>query len=186
MSIPIEVSGRHVHLAKRELEALFGKGYNLKKEKNLNQPGDFLAKEKIELVSGKRRLKAGIVGPLRKETQVELSQTDFVFLKLRYALKDSGDIEGTPGVLLSGPLGEIEIKKGVINTRRHIHCGKEEARKLGLKDGDMVSVKTKGKAAVTFHNVRVRTGKGFKLFLHLDTDEGNAACIPKKGEGIIL
>lgn len=186
--VPIEVSARHIHLSKKDMEALFGKGYLLEKGKSLKQPGDFLAKEKVEIesFSGRKIPKVGIIGPLREKTQVELSQTDFIFLKLEYALRDSGKIKGTPGIYLKGPKRKIKLREGVINTRRHIHMDIKKAEKLGLKNGDLVSVKTKGRASVTFHNVRVRVKKDSSFFLHLDTDEGNAACIPKSGKGIIL
>lgn len=187
IEVPIEVSARHIHLSKNDLEKLFGKDYQLKKIKNLYQPGDFIAKERIDIKAGEKILsKVAIIGPVRKKTQVELSHTDIIFLRIKPAVRDSGDIEGTPGATLVGPKGEVKLKQGVINTWRHIHCNFQEAKKLGLKDGQLVSVKTKGNCSITFHNVKIRIGKNYRFCMHLDTDEGNAACIPKKGKGVIL
>ena len=187
MFIPIEVSARHIHLSKEDLGALFGKGYMLKKAKNLFQNGDFLATEKLNIEKRGRKINnVALIGPGRGKTQVELSHTDMIFLKIKPIVRDSGDIAGTPGVILSGPKGKIKIKQGVINTWRHIHCSLNEAKKNNLKDGDLVSVKTSGKCSITFHNVRIKTGKDYKLSMHLDTDEGNAACITKCGWGVIL
>jgi putative phosphotransacetylase len=185
--IPIEVSARHIHLSKKDLEALFGKGYQLKRQKKLTQPGEFAAKETLDVKANSRMFfNVRVMGPPRKETQLELSKTDAIFLRLAVPLKDSGDLKGTPGVTIIGPKGKIKIKKGVINTWRHIHCNPKEAKKLGFGNGDLVSVQTKGKSSVTFHNVRVRVEKKARLCMHLDTDEGNAAGITRRGEGILL
>lgn len=186
IEVPIEVSARHIHLSEKDLKLLFGKD-KLEIEKKLSQGKDFLAKEKLEIRNGERKISnVSIIGPPREKTQVELSETDFIFLKLRYALRDSGDLKKTPGIELIKNGKSIKIKEGVINTIRHIHCNSKKAEEIGLKDKQFVSVRTKGKASVTFHNVRVRVSDEFGFFLHLDTDEGNAACIPKKGKGIII
>lgn len=185
--IPIEVSARHIHLSKKDLEKLFGKGYKLKKLKGLTQPSDFLAKEKLVVENRGRRIKnVAIVGPVRQKTQVELSHTDLIFLRLEPIVRDSGDIRGTPGATLRGPAGKINLKEGIINTWRHIHLSPKEAKKLGLKNNQLISVKTSGKCSITFHNVRIKIGENYRLCLHLDTDEGNAAGIVKKGFGIII
>lgn len=185
--IPIEVSGRHIHLSKKDLEALFGKGYKLRKLKKLSQPGEFAAKEKLDIQTSFRKIKnVRVIGPPRKETQVELAKTDAIFLRIRAPLRDSGDLEGTPGITFIGPKNKIELEKGVINTRRHIHCNPKEAKKLGLQDGELVSVKTTGKSSLTYHNVKIRVSEKACLCMHLDTDEGNAAGIITKGEGLLL
>lgn len=186
--VPIEVSARHIHLSKRDLERLFGKGYKLKKLKGLSQPGEFSAKETVDVEANSRKISnIRIVGPTRgTKTQLELSKTDGVILGIAIPLKASGDIKGTPGVAISGPKNKIIIKEGVINTWRHIHCSHKEAERIGLRDKMLVSVQTGGHSAVTFHNVLVRVNKNNRLCMHLDTDEGNAACITRKGKGKIL
>lgn len=187
MNILIEVSARHIHLSENDLEKLFGKGYKLKKARNLYQQSDFLAEEKLGIRAGDRIIpNIAVVGPARDRTQVELSHTDIIFLRLKPIVRDSGDIKGTPGAILIGPKGEIKIKQGVINTWRHIHCGSKEAKKLGLKNNQFVSVKISGKCSITFHNVRIKVGENYRLCMHLDTDEGNACGIIKKGTGILL
>ena len=185
-NIPIEVSARHIHISKKDLEALFGKGYKLKKLRNLSQPGEFAATETLDIQVGSKKLKdLRIVGPLRRETLIELSQTDAFVLGLKPPIREMDDLKGTPGAALIGPKGEIKIKKGIINNWRHIHCNSKEAKKLGLKDGMLVSVKTKGRASVTFHNVKVEIEKKYRFCMHIDTDEGNTAGIDRRGEGEI-
>ncbi len=186
--IPIEVSARHIHLCQKDLEALFGKGYRLKKLKNLFQPGEFAAKEILEVKSNSEKsLNFRVLGPLRKKTQIELSKTDAILLGINPPVRDSDDLKDTPSVILIGPKGKIKPKQGgVINNWRHLHCNFKEAEKFGLKDKKLVSVKINGLCALTFHNVKVRVGKKTRLCLHLDTDEGNAANIKIKGRGEII
>lgn len=185
--ISIEISARHIHLSPKDLEVLFGKGYQLKKSKDLYQPGDFRAEEKLDIEVRDRKISnITIVGPVRQKTQIELSHTDIIYLGLEPIVRKSGDIKDTPGAILIGPEGKVELKEGVINTWRHIHCNSKEAKELGLKDGMLVSVKTKGKCSLTFHNVIVRVNENYRLVMHLDTDEGNAACMPQKGIGYII
>lgn len=184
--IPIEVSARHVHLSQNDLEVLFGKDYHLKKLRNLAQPEEFAAKETLDIqVSSRKISNVRIIGPVRKKTQVELSHTDAIFLRINPMVRDSGDIEGTPGAVLIGPKKKIKIKKGVINTWRHIHCNPKQAKELGFKHGMLVSVETRGICSLIFHNVKVFVRANSQLSMHLDTDEGNAACIVKKGEGYL-
>lgn len=166
---------------------LFGYGYKLKKAKQLYQPGDFLAQEKLIVENNGRKIKkVAVIGPEREKTQVELSHTDLIFLRLEPMVRDSGDIKGTPGATIIGPAGKINLKEGVINTWRHIHLSPGEAKKLGLKNNQLISVKTSGKCSITFHNVRIKIGDGYLFCMHLDTDEGNAAGIVKKGTGVII
>ena len=187
MKISIEVSARHIHLCKKDLEVLFGKGHQLKKLKDLTQPEEFAAKERLDIQVKSRKISnVRIIGPVRRETQVELSHTDGVFLKIDLPVRESEDLKATPGATLIGPNGIIKIKRGVINAWRHIHCSPKEAEELGFKNRMLVSVKTKGICSITFHNVRVRVKPNHRLYMQLDTDEGNATCIIKKGEGIIL
>lgn len=185
--IPIETSTKHIHLSQKDLEALFGKGYKLKKLKNLSQLDEFAAEEKIDVEENKRKIfGVRIIGPVRGKTQVELSHTDLIFLRIKPVVRESGDIKDTPGALLIGPKGKVRIKEGVINAWRHIHCSCKEAKELGLKNGMVVSVETKGICSVTFHNVKVHVNPDYQLCMHLDTDEGNAACIIDKGEGYLV
>ena len=128
-----------------------------------------------------------MLGPLRKETQVELSKTDAISLRIiPIPIRDSGDLKDTPGALLIGPEGKVNLKRGVINSWRHLHCNLQEAQKIGLKDRELISIKVNGLGAVTFHNVKVRVEKNSRLCLHLDTDEGNAANIRERGKSEII
>lgn len=185
--IPIEVSARHVHLSKKDLEVLFGTGYELKKKKQLTQASDFAAEETIDLKVGFVGIgRVRVVGPVRAQTQIELSITDAISLGINPPVKISGDLKGSLGVTLIGPAGKVELKEGMIISQRHIHCSAAEAKSFGIKDGDIVSVLIKGKRETTFHNVIVRVKKDYKMCLHLDTDEGNAAGIIKTGEGYLV
>ncbi len=185
--IPIEVSARHIHISQKDLEKLFGKGYELKKYKQLSQPSDFAAKEKLDIENSSRKIQnMRIVGPPRKKTQVELSATDAIRLKIKPIIRMSGNVKGTPGIFLIGPKAKIKIREGVIVPWRHIHCSPEEAKRLGLKDKEKVFVKVKGKRAITFHNVEVRVDENYRLCMHIDTDEGNAAGINKKTFGFLV
>jgi len=186
--VPIEISARHIHLSKKDLETLFGFGYKLKKLKNLSQPGLFAAKEVVDIKRGNQKItNVRIIGPVRNQTQIEISLTDAVNFGIKIPIRRSGNLKNSPGITLIGPKGKINIKEGLIVAWRHIHLGPQKAKKLGLKDGDLVSIKTKGKRALIFKNVLVRIiNKNFKVEVHLDTDEGNAAGITKKGAGILL
>lgn len=185
--IPIEISARHIHLCQKDLEKLFGKGYQLKKLRNLSQPGSFAAKETLTLKNSKRKIeKVRIVGPKRKKTQVELSLTDAIFLRMEVPIRKSGNLRGTPGVLLIGPKGKIKLKEGVICPWRHIHLSKKEAERLGLKEEDLVQIQVKRKRGLIFNNVMVRVSERFKTCLHLDTDEGNTCGIVKEGQGTMI
>ena len=187
MKIPIEVSARHIHLSQKDLEKLFGKGYKLKKLRQLNQPGDFCAEESLELGAGDKKIKGvRIVGPAREQTQVEISLTDAVFLGVTPPVRLSGDLEGSAAFTLIGPAGAIKLSEGLIIAQRHIHCGIGEAENFGLENNSLVSVKIEGERAATFHNVKVRVKDDYKICMHIDTDEGNAAGINKIGKGTII
>lgn len=186
IKIPIEVSARHIHLCQKDLDLLFGKGYELKKFKSLAQPNDFAAKEVLTIESKERKFEnVRIVGPVREKTQVELSLTDAFYLKINPPIRISGDIKGSESVFLIGPKSKIKLKEGVIISQRHLHCSKKEAEKMNLKNGSLISVKISGKRSVVFNNVKVRSGD-YKLSMHIDTDEGNASGINKKTFGIII
>lgn len=183
----IEISARHIHLCQRDLEALFGKGYKLKQLKKLSQADDFAAQERIDIKIGKGVIKnVRIVGPVRKETQIEISLTDAFNVGVKPVLRLSGDLKGTPGAVLIKGKKRVKIKQGVIIAQRHLHCNSEEAKLLKLKNGAFMSIKVEGKRRITFHNIKVRIKQGYKLSLHLDTDEGNSAGIIKRGKGEII
>ncbi len=174
--ILIETSARHVHVTQEALEALFGKGAQLTKKKDLSQPGQFACEERVTIVGPKKELaNVSILGPVRPATQVELSATDARSIGIPIAIRESGDIAGTPGCKIIGPAGEIEISEGVIVAKRHIHMIPETAEKLGLKNKDIVWVKaeTNGRTAI-LGDVVVRVSDKFANAMHIDTDESNA------------
>jgi len=182
--IPIEISARHIHLCQKDLEMLFGKGYQLRELRKLSQADDFAAKEKIDIKIGNKIIKGiRIVGSVRKETQIEISLTDAFNANVRPVLRLSGNLKGTPGAVLIKGKKKLKVKQGVIIAQRHLHCSLNEAKLLKLKNGAFISVKVEGRRGITFHNIKVRVKRGYKLSLHLDTDEGNAAGIFKKGKG---
>ena len=178
--VKIGLSNKHVHLSQEDLETLFGPGYELTPSKPLVQPGQFAAEEKVDIVGPKRTL-SGIrgLGPVRKETQVELALTDARTIGIKAPVRESGKLEGTPGCKLVGPCGEVELDHGVIAALRHVHLNDEQAKEAGVKDGDWVSIKIEGERGLTFDHVLVRAGAKHEREVHLDTDEGNAAgCGP--------
>ena len=174
--ILIETSARHVHVSAEALEVLFGKGAELTKKKDLSQPGQYACEERVTIVGPKKQLaNVSILGPVRPATQVELSATDARSIGVPVAIRESGDIAGTPGCKIIGPAGEIEISEGVIVAQRHIHMIPETAEKLGIKNKDIVWVKaeTNGRTAI-LGDVVVRVSKNFADAMHIDTDESNA------------
>jgi len=173
--VPLGLSNKHIHVSQADLEALFGKDYQLTVMKDLSQPGQFACEEKVDVVGPKGKMTMRILGPVRPETQVELSIGDGFALGLKVPIKNSGDTAGTPGVKVVGPAGEVEIDHGVIVAARHIHMSPEEGEAFGLKDKDVVSVKLDGPRGLTFDNVLVRVNPNFRLDMHLDVEEGNAA-----------
>lgn len=174
--ILIETSARHVHVTQEALEILFGKGAELTKKKDLSQPGQFSCEERVTVVGPKKELaNVSILGPVRPANQVELSATDARSIGCAIAVRESGDIAGTPGCKLIGPKGEIEISEGVIVAKRHIHMIPETAENLGLKNKDIVWVKAEsdGRTAI-LGDVVVRVSEKFADAMHIDTDESNA------------
>lgn len=180
--VPVGLSNKHLHLSQEDLEALFGKEYELTPYKALKQPGQYAAEEKVDIVGPKGAIKGvRILGPVRKETQVELAITDARDIGVTAPVKESGKLEGTPGIKLVGPAGEIEIDHGVIIALRHVHLSAEQAKEAGVQDKQMISVRFGGERGVVFDNVLVRAGDGHEAEIHLDTDEGNAAGL-KNGD----
>ena len=181
MQIPIEISARHIHLSKQDLEKLFGQGHELKKFKNLSQASDFAAEEIVEVEGEKGSFpKIRVVGPCRQNTQLEISQTDARYLGIEGVLKLSGYIENTPGISIKGPQGTIKINQGVIVAKRHLHTNEEAAQILGIKQGDIIGIKIKGEREIIFNNIVVRVNPKFSLALHIDADEANAAGINRE------
>ena len=184
-TVTVGLSNKHVHLSQEHIDILFGKGYELTSIKDLTQPGQFACDEKVDLVGPKRTIKGvRILGPARKETQVELSLSDGFTLGItELPVRDSGKTEGTPGLKIVGPKGEVEIEKGVIAAARHLHMHTTDAEKYGLKDKDIVSVKVNGPRGLTFDNVLVRVNEQYALDLHVDIEEGNASGL-KNGDEV--
>ena len=177
MKFLVETSARHVHVTQEHLEILFGKGYELTKKKDLSQPGQYACEERVTVVGPKKELKGvSILGPVRKATQVELSLTDARSIGVAAPVRESGDVAGSAGCKLIGPAGEVELTEGVIAAKRHIHATPADAEQLGVKNGDIVSVKvdTDGRSLV-FGDVVVRVSDSYALAMHIDTDESNAA-----------
>ena len=174
-NVIIETSARHLHLSRKDLDTLFGAGYQLTPKKDLSQPGQFACNEKVKVEGPKGSLNMSILGPERSASQVEVSFTDARALGIQVPVRESGDIEGSPSVKLVGPAGEVTIPCGVIAAKRHIHMTPADAEKLGLKDKDVVSVKTSGERSVVFNETVVRVSDKFLLRMHIDTDEANAA-----------
>ena len=180
--IPIGVSNRHVHLCRADIDLLFGKGYELTKLKDLKQTGQFAAKEVVTLKGPKGELeKVRILGPLRKETQVEVSVTDSFKLGIKPTIKESGKLENTPGITIIGPNASVETSKGTIVALRHIHVPTKVAQKLNINDKDIVSVEINGERKCVLGNVLVRVCDEYVLEMHVDMDEANA-CYLKNGD----
>ncbi len=179
-NLVVSVSARHVHLTDADVETLFGAGRKLTVAKDLYQDGFFAAEETVMVVGPRRRMlpTVRILGPTRPESQVELAFTDGISLGIDLPVRASGDLDGTPGCVLVGPKGVVELKKGVIRAERHIHMGPADAEFYGVKDKEHMSLRVAaGRCDTLFNNLLVRVGKKIKLEVHLDTDEGNACDI---------
>lgn len=177
-TVLVETSARHVHVTQQDLETLFGKGYELTVKKMLSQPGQFASNERVDVVGPKKTLAGvSILGPVRSETQVELSLTDARSIGVTAPIRESGDVAGSAGCKLVGPCGEVELAQGVIAAKRHIHMTPEDAQAFGVEDKQEVDVKiTSNGRSLTFSDVVVRVKPTFALAMHIDTDESNAAC----------
>ena len=188
MKFMVETSARHVHLSTADLAVLFGEGYELTKKKDLSQPGQFACEERVTIVGPKKELKGvSVLGPVRKQTQVELSMTDARSICIGSPLLDSGVLEGSVACKIVGPNGEIEISEGVIVAQRHIHATVADAEALGVKNGDVVSVKIESDGrSLVFGDVVVRVSDSYALAMHIDTDESNAAACPRDAQGEIV
>lgn len=185
--ILVEVSARHIHLSQEHLEVLFGAGHQLTCKKELSQPGQFACDEKVTLVGAKSEMKLSVLGPVRKETQIELSLTDARTLGVSAMIRESGDIEGTNGIKLVGPSGEVTLEKGVIAAKRHVHMTPKDAESYGVANGEIIGIKieTDGRSLV-FNDTVVRVSDTYALAMHIDTDEANAAAISGTAQGELI
>ena len=186
--ILVETSARHVHVTQETLEVLFGAGAQLEVRAMLSQPGQYVSKQRINVVGYKKDKATGqkieavlknvsILGPVRKANQVELSATDARSIGIAAPIRESGDIAGSAPCKLVGPCGEVELSEGVIVAKRHIHMTPADAEEFGVKNGDVVKVELNTPdRALTFGDVVVRVRDDFALAMHIDTDESNAAC----------
>ncbi len=173
----VSVSARHVHLTDEHVETLFGKGHTLTVMKDLYQDGYYAAEETVMVVGPRRRMlpSVRILGPTRPDSQVELAFTDGISLGIDLPVRASGHVEGTPGCVLVGPKGVVELKQGVIRAERHAHMGPADAECYGVKDKDRMNLRVHANSCTTtFEDLLVRVGEKIKLEVHLDTDEGNA------------
>ena len=178
INVIIEGSGKHCHLTRETVDVLFGKGFELEVKKMLTQPGQFITPHKVTIVGPRRSAEVSIIGPCRKVDQIELSLTDATALGFKdVPIRESGDVEGTPGCKLIGPAGEIDIKEGVMIAKRHVHLTPEDAEKFGLVDKQLVQVKVTGERSLIFDEVVARVHPDYATFMHVDYDELNAAAI---------
>jgi len=180
-NIPVGVSNRHIHLSQEDLEILFGKNTKLTPDKALSQPGQFSAEECVTLVGPKGSLeKVRVLGPVRKKTQVEILISDSFKLGVKAVIRESGKLEGTPGIAVVGTKGCLQLKEGVIVAQRHIHMSQEDSKRFNIVDGQLVKVKFGGIRGGIYEEVLVRVSNMYKLDFHVDMDEGNAMSLKNK------
>ena len=183
--VPLEASGRHVHVTENQAMTLFG--HKLTPKRPLSQPGQFLSNERVAVVGPKGELhNVAVLGPERKEAQVEISLTDGRTLGITPPVRMSGDVTNTPGATLIGPIGQVDLKQGVIAAQRHIHVSPEDGKRLGLQDKQVVKLRTFTRRPVVFDDVVVRSHKDFATSVHLDYDEANACGFQNGDVGRIL
>jgi putative phosphotransacetylase len=176
-TLAVHASARHMHLCKADLEKLFGPGHELTVDRPLYQPGNYAAKEMVTLVGPRSRLISNlrVLGPLRDRSQIELAFTDIISLGIENVpVRISGDIDGTPGCLVMGPKGVVELKEGVIRAAIHVHMGPSDAEYYRVKHKDVMRLRVGGAAGITFDRVHVRVDPTVRLNVHMDTDEANA------------
>lgn len=177
--VPIGVSNRHIHLSEADLAVLFGEGYELTPIKELSQPGQYACKETLTIIGPSLRPieNVRVLGPVRKSSQVEISATDSYVLKVKPPVRESGKIQGSAPITIIGPKGVVELSEGCIIANRHIHMSPEDGIAFGVKDGDYVTVDAEGKRRTRWYDVQVRVNPDFRLEMHVDTDDANAAGI---------
>jgi acetate kinase len=182
----VEVSAHHIHLTQEHVEALFGKGHQLTKHADLSQPGQYACKEQLAIVGPKGRIeRVRVLGPVRKYTQIEIAMTEQFKLGVQPPIRESGDISDTPGCTLESPSGSVNVERGVICALRHIHMTPEDALRYGVRDKSVVRVRIAGDRELVFGDVLVRVDPNFRLVMHLDTDEANAANVQTGAQGYI-
>lgn len=176
-NIPVGISNRHIHLCREHIDILFGADYQLNPIKDLSQPGQYACKELLTIVgpSLKPIENVRVLGPERSKSQVEISRTDSFTLKVKPPVRESGNIAGSAPITIIGPKGVVTLKEGCIIANRHIHMSLEDGANFGVKDGDFVTVDAVGERRTRFYDVQVRVDKNFRLEMHLDTDDANAA-----------
>lgn len=184
----VETSARHIHLSEEDLKVLFGEGAQLTIKKELSQPGQYACNERVKVVGPKKEIDGvSILGPVRKQTQIELSATDARSIGLPIVVRESGDLKDTPGCTLVGPCGTVTLAEGVIVAKRHIHATVADAKELGVKDKEVVSVKIESAGrSLIFGDVIVRVSDSYALAMHIDTDESNAGLIAPGTMGEIV
>lgn len=172
----VSISARHVHLNDEHVEALFGKGAKLTVMKDLYQDGFFAAEETVMVIGPRKRMlpTVRILGPTRPETQVELAFTDAISLGIHPPVRESGKLDGSPGCILVGSKGVVELNRGVIRAERHVHMCPSDAAYYGVRDKERMNLVVNSSCRTVFENILVRVGEGLKLEVHLDTDEGNS------------
>ena len=176
--IPVGISNRHIHLSQEDFETLFGAGATMTHFKDLSQPGQFACKEVMTIVGpGGAIERVRLLGPARKQTQVEVSVADCFKLGIKAPLRYSGDLAGSAPITIVGPKGSVNIPEGCIIALKHIHMHTDDAARLGLKDRDHVNVQTCGERNLMFQEVLIRVSDKFKLEMHVDMDEANAASL---------
>ncbi len=175
MQVPAGISVRHIHLGREHVERLFGPGYRLTEKKPLSQPGQFACEETLDVTGPKGTIsRVRVLGPERKQSQVEVAFSDARVLGVNPPVRASGDLSGTPGILLTGPYGQVELSEGVIIADRHIHMTPEDAVRFGVTDGELVQVHVGGVKGGSMERVRIRVSASSALDFHIDTDDGNA------------
>jgi putative phosphotransacetylase len=188
-ALAVHASARHMHVSREDLDRLFGAGYELTVDRPLHQPGNFAAKETVTLIGPRSRLISNlrILGPLRSRTQVELAFTDAVSLGYDdVPIRLSGNLDGTPGALVMGPKGVVELPEGVIRAAMHAHMSPREAAHYGVRQGDLMKLRVTSDAPVTFERVHVRVGEDSRLDVHMDTDEANACGLVRAREIVLF
>lgn len=187
LSFEVEASGRHIHLSREAIDALFGPGYQLTKVKDLSQPGQFVCKERITVCGPKGVFQnVVILGPERGASQVEVSMTDSRDLGIKVPVRESGHIDGTPGIVLMNGEKSLHLDQGLIVAKRHIHMTPEDAEKNHVANGDIVKVKIAGDRGLIFDDVVVRVSPKFATYMHIDYDEANACGFTKGNRGWIV
>lgn len=172
----VNVSARHMHVSQGSLDVLFGPGSRLTKLKDLYQEGEFASEQLVNIIGPRNRMipNVRILGPIRNYTQIEISYTDGIFMGIDLPLRISGDHKDTPGMVVVGPYGALNMKNGVIRAMRHVHMNAADMAHYNVKDGDMMKLAVHGPCGVVFDNLRVREHPKVRLEVHIDTDEGNA------------